>query len=83
MKDRHDLDSLPCTVSVVTPKAMCPVHRDAKHTKTSELGAEEDLLKTQQGEWALVPKDPGRLLNDFREEFLKAAFGLEGGMTFS
>ena len=61
MKDRHGLDSLPCTVSVVTPKAMCPMHRDTKRTKTSALGAEEGLLQSPARRMgSLCSKDPGR-----------------------
>jgi len=84
MKDRHGLDSLPCTVSVVTPKAMCPMHRDTKRTKTSALGAEEGLLQSPARRMgSLCSKDPGRLLDDFQGRVFKGSIWAEAGMTFS
>ena len=82
MKDRHGLDSLPCSVSIITLKATYPMHRATKQDKTSELGAEKGLLQSPARRMgSLCSKDPGRLLDDFQGRFFKGSIWAEGGMT--
>ena len=70
--------------SVVKPKFLCLAHSEAKQTEMSEFGAKKGLLQGQaRRTGGSYLKDLNSLMG-FREEFLKATFGVRaaGCMTF-
>ena len=70
--------------NVVKPKFVCPVHNEAKKTKTLGFGAEKGLLQGQaRRTGGSCSKNPNSLMV-FREEFLNVIFRLRaaGCMTF-